>query len=300
MNDDVLTAEQRELVEKMATAWPFGKTQEIVEMIDGLEARIVRLRRELADMAEQDKAALDGMRKERDLAMQAQTEWARRADAERVAGYHEALDLVCSRGHAEQGEKRRWWILISDESFEVLRSHYARAEPTADEKIALAEELMRDLAAPVPVGDGSQSGEPAKVEVAIRDVVFWSDGVSEELCWQTEDDAVEGILDGITDWPTTLTIHGFARMKADTVCLDPLERCLEVLDEEFGNPDGGEDYPTPAMVEAEAAFVAVVYREYVPWACEEVCQKTVEVMSWVREHRPGWLDGHPMEEAAHP
>jgi hypothetical protein len=126
--------------------------------------------------------------------------------------------------------------------------------------------------------------------VSERKIVFWSDGVSERLCWETENDCIEGMLDGMNrPWPDRITICGFARMIVDVGGCDVLERMLEILDEEYGNPDGREDEPTPAMLEAEKAFLAVMQREYRPWACEEITSKEIEVMPWVREHAPNWL-----------
>ena len=47
-----------------------------------------------------------------------------------------------------------------------------------------------------------------------------------------------------------------------------LERILEDLDEEYGDPEGDTTEPTDAMKRAALAFVDAVFREYEPWNCE--------------------------------
>ena len=44
------------------------------------------------------------------------------------------------------------------------------------------------------------------------------------------------------------------------------------------------------MLAAEEAFIAAVLAEYKPWACEEVWQEDVNVMAWVTDHQPDWLE----------
>lgn len=135
--------------------------------------------------------------------------------------------------------------------------------------------------------------------MADRKIMFWGSPDSEESSHETRDDAIEALLDELEDWPKEIVVCGYARM-IPSLSLHPLEDCLEALDEEYGNPDGTKDDPTPAMEEAEKAFLAVIEREYRPWACEEVCRETVNVLRWVRDHRHEWLDGSPMDEAERP
>jgi hypothetical protein len=47
-----------------------------------------------------------------------------------------------------------------------------------------------------------------------------------------------------------------------------LERILDDLNEEFGDPDGDGTKPTDAMKRAALSFVDVVFKEFEPWACE--------------------------------
>jgi hypothetical protein len=124
-----------------------------------------------------------------------------------------------------------------------------------------------------------------------REIVCWDEPDREDLRYTDEYEAIEGILE---DWDGplegTLIICGYARMLVGTAYMHPLEDILDTLDEEFGNPYGDLSEPTPKMKQAEAAFLKVIEEEYVPWACEEVCRKEIDVLKWVKENRPGWLE----------
>lgn len=58
-----------------------------------------------------------------------------------------------------------------------------------------------------------------------------------------------------------------------------LERILEDLDEEFGDPEGDSTKPTDGMRRAALAFVDSVLKEYTPYNCE----KTGDVVDISRE-----------------
>jgi len=111
------------------------------------------------------------------------------------------------------------------------------------------------------------------------------------------DDLGEAIavwLDGIEpdEWPETLEVEGFRKaVVPESFFRDSLlTRALEALDEEFGDPDGGYSAPTPGMIEAEAAFIRAVLKEYLVWTCEKTGEiERVNVAEWVRENRPDWL-----------
>jgi hypothetical protein len=74
------------------------------------------------------------------------------------------------------------------------------------------------------------------------------------------------------------------KMSAGGVLMDLLEN----LDGDYGDPDGG-DYPeaSDAMKAAAEAFVTVVLREFVVWACEE----TGEVVEVTRHEARGMVGG---------
>jgi hypothetical protein len=122
---------------------------------------------------------------------------------------------------------------------------------------------------------------------------YWGAHEEERLVHEDKDEAIEAILDDCAEMPETIKVCGYARMRPNIIEAykgDVLERLLESLDEEHADPDGDSTEPTEAMKEAEAAFLAVVDKEYESWACEEITQEIVNVQEWVKTHRPGWTE----------
>jgi len=123
---------------------------------------------------------------------------------------------------------------------------------------------------------------------------LWGARDEERLEFYDENECIEAILDGMDNpLPEKITICGFARMDVNTICLNPLEQCLERLDEEYGDPDGEYSGPTEAMKTAERVFLEIVKKEYKPWACEEVCRKEIIVADWIKANRPDWIGETP-------
>jgi len=119
---------------------------------------------------------------------------------------------------------------------------------------------------------------------------FWGSPDDERLVHTDEYGAIEAILEDMADpLPEKITICGFAKMVVNVLVLNPLEDCLEKLDEEYGDPEGEYSEPTEAMREAEHTFLRAIRKEYQPWACAEVCRKEITVADWVKENRPDWL-----------
>src|SRR4030042_5113941 len=97
-----------------------------------------------------------------------------------------------------------------------------------------------------------------------REPDFWDAKSSEQLVYTTLDDSVEDYLDQadieLADSEINITVSGCCNMQIPRETLTPLEDLLEVIDEEYGNPE--ETYePTEALREAEKAFVDVFLRE---------------------------------------
>ncbi len=126
-----------------------------------------------------------------------------------------------------------------------------------------------------------------------REIAFWAVGDPVNLQYTDPDEAVEMYLDGLDDeWPETVELVGYSRMKVTSGSFDEwiLENLLEHLDENYGGEDAEWTEPTDAMEEAAKTFVEAVVSEYVPWACEPVEKRTVDVSEWVLENRPDWLE----------
>lgn len=132
-----------------------------------------------------------------------------------------------------------------------------------------------------------------------REVVFWDcDETAEDLVHETFDGAIIARLGGSAPKPadldTPLMVYGWARTIITPDDLpSPIDLIMDRLAEDevgmFAPYGGREDKITDAMIEAEKAFLAVMAREFVPWACEIVEKRTVNVREWAAEHRPEWL-----------
>ncbi len=121
--------------------------------------------------------------------------------------------------------------------------------------------------------------------------------------------AIEAYLDEalynlpIKEWPEKITVYGFARkkLKLDRLSARILERLLEDIDEDYGNPEEATT-ETEAMKKAAEEFVNKVAAEYQVWSCKRVTSEDINVMEWVKENEPQWLSeaqtGIPMEVVA--
>lgn len=124
--------------------------------------------------------------------------------------------------------------------------------------------------------------------------------MTERLSCMDPDEAIEEYLDGCGPLPESVTVYGWLRRKVGETerkwLKDSLlERALECLDEEYGDPDNPTD-PTDEMEKAEAAFIEVVLAEYKSWACERVSEAKVNVREWCAKNRPEWLEKLPAAE----
>ena len=130
-------------------------------------------------------------------------------------------------------------------------------------------------------------------EKKTRTIEYWDSEDEERLTHTDREEAIESILDDIGKLPEKIEICGFARMKlpeAESLATDVLERLLEGLDEDYGDPEGDYTNGTAEMKEAAVKFIATVLDEYVSWACEIVKRETVDVAAWVKKNRPDWLE----------
>lgn len=132
---------------------------------------------------------------------------------------------------------------------------------------------------------------PDKEENTVE-VDLWGPPNAERLLSENRDEALELLLEELEELPDTIKIAGYRRAEithADVWAADTLERLLEALDEEYGDPDEATK-ASIRMIEASKAFVRAVIDEYTVWHCEQVHEETVDVKVWVQERRPGWLE----------
>jgi len=132
---------------------------------------------------------------------------------------------------------------------------------------------------------------------AERKTTFWGikDQDNDHMTATDPGEAIHDLLDYLDsdEWPETVTAVAYVSVSIPEGYLRrvPIERVLEVLDEEFGDRDG---YPTEAtakMLDAEAVFIKAVLAEYVPYTCEPTGEEfTVNTLEWVKENEPEWLE----------
>jgi hypothetical protein len=125
-----------------------------------------------------------------------------------------------------------------------------------------------------------------------RPIVYWDKESEERLTHKDQDEAIEYVLDEMTALPETLEICGYAKMALPTpenLGDDVLSQLLERLDEDYSDPARSYSDATDAMKESAETFAKTVLDEYESWACEVVKRETIDVMKWVKTHRPDWL-----------
>ena len=119
-----------------------------------------------------------------------------------------------------------------------------------------------------------------------RKIDYWDEAEAEVLMHETMDDAIEAIIDQYDEngdmVPEVITIHGYAREAVNWEHQHPLENLLEQLDDNFGGEDATD--PTPAMIEAEKSFLAVMAQEYKVWRCDSVVTNEINVAVWRSTH----------------
>ena len=127
-------------------------------------------------------------------------------------------------------------------------------------------------------------------------VEYWDCSDQSEILHYTEfNDAIEYHLDAVPniEWPETLTVYGFAREIAKPnikwISERALEAVIEGLDEDYGNPEEQSDW-TNEMKNDATEFVQKVIANYQVWSCKQVTSEEINVMDWVKEHRPDWLE----------
>jgi hypothetical protein len=125
-------------------------------------------------------------------------------------------------------------------------------------------------------------------------IEFWDcSDQTEILMWDNLNEAVEMHLDDRPrdEWPEMLTVYGYAREIPEWSRWPArvLERLLESLDDDYGNPEDA-TAETDGMKLAAEEFIRKVAAEYQVWSCKRVATEEINVMDWVKEHAPHWLE----------
>lgn len=114
---------------------------------------------------------------------------------------------------------------------------------------------------------------------------FWTveEAGEERFTYTTIDEVVSAYLDELSTFPECLTVREYAPMKVTKADMPYiLDRVLESLDDEYGDPEGDNAEATPLMRKAEEQFIKVILREYQPWACEKTGRvRKINVKRWL-------------------
>ena len=95
---------------------------------------------------------------------------------------------------------------------------------------------------------------------------LWYGVKGQERICETIDDLLDGFPEG-----TPVEVHVFRKCKVnrvETIAFAVLDRLLEDLDDDYGDPDGDLTEPTDGMKWAAKVFIDAVLKEYVVWTCE--------------------------------
>lgn len=131
--------------------------------------------------------------------------------------------------------------------------------------------------------------------------VYWGPEGEEHYTAQDPDEAIHDILDGYEppEFAAEVEIIGVKPipLTAEKIGWDWfLEHILETLDEDYADPDGGMTEPTVNMVAKAKELAEAIAKEYPVWTCKEVVRVTLEdVLGWVKQHEPEWLEDVPQK-----
>ena len=80
-------------------------------------------------------------------------------------------------------------------------------------------------------------------------------------------------LETVENYDYPFIVHVFEPQKITLDIDDILERVLENLDEEYGDPDGDYTKPTEKMKRSAGELVQTIKSEYTPFMCETTGEK---------------------------
>jgi hypothetical protein len=118
------------------------------------------------------------------------------------------------------------------------------------------------------------------------EAVFWSTIEDDDGLYESDiDQVIQDHLDQyeLSEGETELTVYGFA--PSDMYIKDgfSLNRLVEALDEDFGDPD--KDFViTKPMREAEKLFHESVIKELQSWSCDIVEKRIINIEQWCKDN----------------
>lgn len=129
-------------------------------------------------------------------------------------------------------------------------------------------------------------------------VAFWGDADDEELTHEHLGDAIGSLLDDLypDPLPETIVVTGFRRREIDQRFVEGVvqltaQNMLASFDDEYGGPDSLDDGGVPEQIVDQIRDAITLFADnYFVWQCEPVIEVYVDVMPWVKENAPEWLD----------
>lgn len=125
------------------------------------------------------------------------------------------------------------------------------------------------------------------------EAAYWScEEDAEILTAEDHNDAIEFYLDQHGQKAGKLTIYGYKTQSLPKNALSTdyiLEWSLEVLDEEYGNPNEATE-PNAAMIEAAKVFAAAICDNYKVWTCDVIQTAEIDIAEWIARERPDWQE----------
>jgi len=127
------------------------------------------------------------------------------------------------------------------------------------------------------------------------DDVFYGNVNEEILTYTEKDEAIERLIDSMASpIPKTLELVKYRRVRIaepkDSQVDDILVTVLEIIDENYGDPEEPYSEPNDEMRAAAVEFINKLQELYTPWACEIESSEVIDCEEWVKKNAPEWLE----------
>ncbi|OFW58426.1 MAG: hypothetical protein A2Y75_01575 [Candidatus Solincola sediminis] len=123
-----------------------------------------------------------------------------------------------------------------------------------------------------------------------QEAELWAvEGWDENITHSDMDECIGDYLNGLSmeNWPTTIQVNGFSRMKAkfQREAIDLARELLVELWEEYGNQICDCDQePSSKLIKITQELMDTTIIEFKPWACDQVESVEANVGDWLNKH----------------
>lgn len=125
-----------------------------------------------------------------------------------------------------------------------------------------------------------------------KETIYYACDDPERLEYDDPDEAIDAYLSNLYYLPETITLKRYSReeMHDPTRQVESLvEDLLEILDEEYGNPDSMTEL-NEGMRAAAKVFAKEIHKHYRVWSCKVVGEEEVDVRKWAEKEHPEWIE----------